>query len=465
MRKENRRIGEDDMFEEEIKHHDVLFSGSSLEIGKIHWYIQKANTEMENLQYVKQEKDGFKDVMEEVLTSFGEEVGVDEIHWWVFKKETKMKELLDRTNNVLVSAQKLKEDSLSLKNMVAPKSYEGIVGRIKEFTERDAKEIHALHDYVVWLHSRDILAPIILFTPRVWGTTRLSDRMVQITANSIEEDQQMVERCVEKALGLRGRFSYTIEEAHNSIMADIYDSLDPEEEWPTSDPVSRETLLVQTAHKVFDELATYFEFIRNSLKNIALEIEKYNDQARLLYNESFWSQFVTKALADSRVETQLWDFKTTLEMWHCPKEKKQEFEVAFAEQVSSYANSSGGALIIGITNEPPRKVVGIQNLENKMKSAKSVLDRCTSGNAGFVHFQQIRLKDESGQERDCLVIAIAQTKNVIQVKDQHGKFSCPTRQATGLHRGTYDEVLQSKTSVLYDNYNFVRNLKVFLDGR
>jgi len=300
------------MFEEEIKLHEALFSGSSLEIGKIHWCIQKADTEMESRSYIRQEKEGFKDIMNDVVTPFGEEVGVDEIHWWVFKKETKMKELLDRTNNVLVSAQKLKEDSVSLKNMVAPESYEGIVGRIKEFTERDAKEIHELCDYVVWLHSKDVLAPIILFTFRVWGSTRLSDRMVQITANSIEEDQQTVKRCVEKALGLRGRFSYTIGEVHNSIMADIYDSIGPEGEWPTSDPVSKEMLLAQTSHKIFDEIATYFEFIRNSLRNVILEIEKYNDQARLLYNESFWGQFVTKAMADDRVETQLWDLRTHL---------------------------------------------------------------------------------------------------------------------------------------------------------
>lgn len=453
------------MFEEEVKQHETLFSGSSLEIGKIHWYIQKADNEMGNRCFIKQEKGAIREIMRDVLTPFGDEVGLDEIHWWVFKKEPKMEELLERTNTVLTSVQKLKEDSVSMKNKVAPESYADLVGRIKKFTERDGKEIHALHDYVVWLFSRDILAPIILFTPRVWGTTRLSDRMVQIRANSIEEDQQTVRKCAELALGLRGRFSHTIGEVHNDIAAEIYDSIDPEGPWPSSDPVSERTLLVQTSHKVLDELATYFEFIRDSMRNIILEIGKYNDQTRLLYNESFWSRFVTKAMAGNRVETQLWDFKNTLEMWQCKEEKKHEFEVAFSEQVSSYANSSGGVLIIGITNEHPRKVVGIQELESKMKFTKSVLDRCTGGNAGFVHFQQIRLKDEAGQERDCLVIAIAQTKKVIQVKDQQGKFSCPTRQATGLHRSEYDEVLQSKASVLYDNYNFLSGLNAFLDGR
>jgi hypothetical protein len=288
--------------------------------------------------------------------------------------------------------------------------------------------------------------------------------MVQVTAESIEQDEKTVERCVEKAFGLRGKFGHTIAEVHSSIAADIYDSIDPEDEWPTSDPVSEKTLLTQTSHKVFGELATYFEFIRNSLRNIVLEVEMNNDQARLLYNESFWSRFVTKAMTDNRVETQLWDFKSALEMWHC-KEGKPEFEVAFSEQASSYANSNGGVLMIGITNETPRKVVGIEDLENKMKFTKSALDRCTGGNAGFVHFQQTRLKDESGQERDCLVIAIAQTKKVVQVKDQQGRFSCPTRQATGLHRSEYNEVLQSKASVLYDNYNFLSGLSAFLDGK
>ena len=75
------------------------------------------------------------------------------------------------------------------------------------------------------------------------------------------------------------------------------------------------------------------------------------------------------------------------------------------------------------------------------------------------------MKDEAGNHRNCLVIVIAQTKGVISVKDNIGKFSCPIRLETGLSRRDYDELAKSKTHVLHDNYDFMLNLKTFLhDG-
>ena len=73
----------------------MLFSGASLELGKIHWYIQKADTEMN-------------------------EVGFDEIHWWVFKKETNVEKLLKKSEEALKSVQKSKEDSFELKTLTLP---------------------------------------------------------------------------------------------------------------------------------------------------------------------------------------------------------------------------------------------------------------------------------------------------------------------------------------------------------
>jgi len=92
-----------------------------------------------------------------------------------------------------------------------------LIRKIKEFTESHREEIRALYDYVVWLHEKDLLAPCILFTYRIWGSTRLSDRMVEITANTIDEDQKMVKICTEVALGLRMRGKYTIENVYLDI--------------------------------------------------------------------------------------------------------------------------------------------------------------------------------------------------------------------------------------------------------
>ena len=71
---------------EEINHDD-LFSGSSLILGKIHWYIQKADTEMDKKMQVQPDKSKAFDFKPITLTDFGKDVGYDYIYWWIFQKE------------------------------------------------------------------------------------------------------------------------------------------------------------------------------------------------------------------------------------------------------------------------------------------------------------------------------------------------------------------------------------------
>ena len=40
----------------------------------------------------------------------------------------------------------------------------------KAFAEQHRSEVYALHDYVMWLANRHLMAPRILFTYRVWGS-------------------------------------------------------------------------------------------------------------------------------------------------------------------------------------------------------------------------------------------------------------------------------------------------------
>ena len=422
--------------------HDELFSGSSLEIGKIHWYIQKADSGINFF--------GHKD-------NYGKDVGYDNIHWWIFKKETEIEELSRKTKNTLRYVQKLKEDSFLLKEKHYSESYPDLVKRIKEFTESHKEEIHTLYDYVVWLNKKDVLAPSMLFTYRVWGSTRLSDRTVIIPVNEIDEDLERIKRCTEVALGLRDGSRYTLEYVYFDICSDLADSIDPE--FQSSISVSDEDVLVRTSYKIRDELAEYFEFIRQSLRNILIDIEKYNAQINLLYHEPFWQSFVKKAV-DIIVENQLWDFKETFEMWHMKNREKEDAEIKVCEQIAAFANERGGVLIVGITNRTPRKIKGIEDLENKLKFTKSIIKRYINYSNDFVHFQHIALKDDGGIDRNCLIIAIAQTKGVISVKDNSGRFSCPIRSETGLDRVDYEKIKKSKIFIQYDNYDFILNLPV-----
>jgi len=448
--------------QEEIKHHKQLYSGASLEMGKIHWLIQKADTEMRRKSII--EREGKFDSIEQELTPFGEEVGCDEIHWWVFEKEAQIEELLEQTESILNSVQKLKEDSFSLKEGYFPESYAELITGIRNFMENHKKEIDDLYNYISWLYGKDILAPCMLFTYRVWGSTRLFDRMIEITSNTIDEDLQTVRKCTELALGLRKNLGYTIELVYSDIWDSIAESADDEYQGPILVPKQR--LLDQTSREVLNEFATYFEFLRQSLRNIILEINRYNSPNELLYRESFWKSFTRKAMSKDRIENQLWDFKKTLEMWHVTQGgEKEKFEVGFCEQVAGFANVRGGVLIIGITDSPPRRIVGIQNLENKLKFTKSVLNRYIDHTIDFIHLQPIILNDDLSQNKICLIIAIAQTKDGIPVKDEKGRFSYPERLETGLHRTSYEKIRKSKASVAHGNYDFISNLYSFLHDR
>jgi len=453
------KAGSEKMFEDKIKHHDELFFGPSYEVGKIHWYILKADTEMDRICWVKGEKrTGLPE-----KTEFGKEAMPDEIHWWVFKKEKDVQELLRRTQSTLKSVQKIKEDSLLLKERFYPESYINLIKKLKEFTELHSEEIRDLYNYVTWLHQKDVLAPRILFTYRVWGSTRLSERILKITANNIDEDRLMVKRCTEIALGLRLRIGNTLEYVYLDILHDIYESTDPEYQGPISVPNQR--LLVQSSHKILDEFATYFEFLRQSLRNIILEIMRYNAHTQLLNRESFWRSFITKVMSQNKLETQLWDFKTSLEMWHRRHREKEEAKFRFCEQIAAFANTDGGVLIVGISDKPPRKIVGVKDLENKIKFTKQTIQGHINYDTDFTNFQQIVIKDENGKEKRCLKIAIAQTKDVIGVRDKSGKFSYSIRLETGLDRSDYDKIKYSKTNTSNDNYNFLIYLEDFLYDR
>ena len=434
------------MSTDEIKIHEILFDGSSLQMGKIHWYILRASNEMYERQYVEKGET-------RVSTAFAKEVAQDETHWWVFKKETDIDEFQKKTHNLLEQVQKLKEDSLSIKNKFVPESYDELVYNLKEFASQHSVEINALYDYVVWLFNRDVLAPSILFSYRVWGSTRRSVRIIRVIGNSPEQDENNVKTCIEIIFGLRDRMCWSIYTIYNDMASDIADSYDPEDR-PSSISVDKRALLTRTSYHVLGEFAAYFEFIRQSLRNIMLEVDQYMTEARLLYDESFWIRFTLKAMADGRVETQLWDFKNTLEMWHCASEKKIAAEIEFAEDVAGFANANGGLLIIGISDKLPRKIIGITNIEEKINSINPILSRYVQNNMPL-HLQQIRLKDENGKDCDCLIIVVAQTKNVIEVKNQQGWSSYPLRVGAAKTKGKLEWIRQSKAGIFHHNYNFV----------
>jgi hypothetical protein len=243
------------------------------------------------------------------------------------------------------------------------------------------------------------------------------------------------------------------------LASDIADSIDPEYQEVVTVPWT--TVVSRTCYEVLDELAMYFELIRQSLRNIVVEITKRNEPILLLSRDSFWVSFVTKAMARP-VEGQLWDFKVALDMWQVIGRDRAQAKVKFCRQAAGFANAHGGVLIIGITDEFPRRILGIDDLENKLKFTKEVIRAHIDQWYEIVHFHPLVMRNEMGIERQCLIIAIMETKEVIRVRLVDGTFSYPIRLETGLAESDYHELARSKGSGMEDNYDFIMDLNSLL---
>jgi len=207
--------------------------------------------------------------------------------------------------------------------MEEPGSYEELLATLRGFAEAHSIHINVLYDYVEWLYRRDKLAPAILFTYKVWGSTRMGDRTISLTKAAEtpeEESADILNKLTEIVLGVSDRVFRKVDRAHLELGYEIYESVAGSEEGEEVEivvPVER--VLRRTTRMISDECVTYFSFLRDSLRDILNEIGKREYRENLISSDAFWRSFVSKAITSGKVETQLWDFKQTLTMWHMPK--------------------------------------------------------------------------------------------------------------------------------------------------
>jgi predicted HTH transcriptional regulator len=140
--------------------------------------------------------------------------------------------------------------------------------------------------------------------------------------------------------------------------------------------------------------------------------------------------------------------------------EKSKAKVEFAEDVAAFANSKGGALIIGASNTPV-EIDGIGNkleAEGRLKNTPQVLDERVQYSNDVFYFKPVIIKDKNGDDKLCLVIVIVQNKEVVAVKCEYNRYSYPVRKETGLDRISCKEVAKQKKNVKNDNFDFMQEL-------
>jgi hypothetical protein len=443
--------------------HDAVFCPETCRLGEILWHLLKADKMMEEKCYRRVKEGRF--VRYESTTEFGKEVGRDEIHWWIFEKENDLDSLRARSQSALRAAEHLKADATEL-NAMSQKSYGALLMALRQFTETHHADIENIHDYLVWLRQRDLLAPCILFTYRVWGSTRRGIRSLDLRGdNPQDENQETTHALTEIALGLRvGMGWFAFDRALIDVGSEIYDS-DPYQGDEQGDEITipEDQVVARASWRVLAEFAVFFEFIRNSLRNVLLDIEKCISQRNLMHSDAFWRRFVLAAVQTKKTETQLWDFKETLTAWHAKGEAKNQAKVTFAEDVASFANAEGGVLIVGVNNN--REIVGIgsgSEAESRLKFARDILAERLDYPREVVSFYQVIVPNGSGGEGACLVITVVKTIEAVGVGDGAGQFTYPVRRETGISRESRRDIDSAKQHLKSDSHDFMEKLEQFV---
>jgi hypothetical protein len=333
---------------------------------------------------------------------------------------------------------------------------------LRRFAEEHATEISTLRDYVLWLATRDVLAPKILFTYRVWGSTRMGDREPRFNLGE-RPYKDDIKRLTEIVLGLTSSIGLTVYfKAEYEIGADMYEMAEG-----TDFEIPVVKIVRRASGMAFDKCAEYFEFIRDSLRNILLDIDKFVEQRDFVNDDYFWREFIKKVTQTAKAEPLLWDCKETLTMWHVTKEpERTSAKVTFCEDVASFANARGGVLIIGVTDK--REIVGIgsgRELENKLKFAAEVLAKHLEYPREICRLRQIIVPGKDGADKVCLVVVVAAACEPVGVNDGAGRYTYPVRRETGLTRVGRDEILGPRIHVKSDNYDFLRELYQFVHGK
>ncbi len=422
--------------------------------GALHLEIVRATNQMQSAKFGEMPTHGQARL--NVQTAFGREVGGDEIAWWVNRSAADLEQFTAATAKALDALQRLMQDSRTLRREYEATTYEQLIEDLRRFCDEHREDIEIFAAFVEWLGHRHPMAPSILFTYRVWGNTRIGDRSFA-TPDGVAETDDVLLKSAEYPLGLRGRLMLTAREVELEISAAIADSVDPE--YGAGAGIIQYDLIRQrVALEVLTRFVTYFEQLRDSCREILGEANKQAVLESLLDDEGFWCALIADVIARDPIETQWWDLKETLEMWHAKGDARQDAETHFVERAAAFANAEGGVFLIGVSDKP-RLMKGVSDAENKIKHLMSVFDARTNLPSSSIRVAAVRCADPAGALVTCVVVAVARTPLPVYVSDKQNRFTYPVRRGPGLERradGPLREIKSKQPQV--QDWEFLRHL-------
>ncbi len=195
-------------------------------------------------------------------------------------------------------------------------------------------------------------------------------------------------------------------------------------------------------------------------KDLALNLAQYEESNKILTDSEFWRKFVLKSMKEEKYETELWDFKEFIEIWKVtdPQVKRKK-KIEFCGHIAAFANNKGGVLIIGISDKTPREFNNLDDIEDKMNELDDLIIKILDYPRKFVSIKPIKFSFKESEEKECIIIIIAQTQDIVAVKDDYGTYSYFYRITSGKQLRAPREIKEMKVGISRDNFNFLNYLK------
>lgn len=370
--------------------------------------------------------------------------------WWVQRKETKLDELALQTERALASAQRIVEQ-LREEPLHHPRytfsTYSVILHTVAMFAEQTRADSQQIVNYLEWLEQRDPLAPLVLFSYDVWGTTVRNRKRV-------EGHELTVERASEIALGLSYKGS---SDWAWHVLLEVWEDCNEYVE-TVSDLVKLQgaALGLRIAYKVHEELSYFVTYLRQSLRMIMTEIDSRKRLEDRMVSDDVWGRFLRRVIDERRVETALWDVKRQLPFWGVADKSRKRTKVdAFLSKVASFANNRGGLIFVGIGDN--REIVGVDDIENKISHIHQMTRHrfLETRDEALIECREIRLQDLDGDERPCLLILIRQSRRPIA---ERSSKTVPYREGPGTIERSREDVEAQKRQVKQSNFDFITDL-------
>lgn len=426
-----------------------MYNDQARRLGLVHWYLLRSVAE-EEARRPNLSPEGTVHIGDLFARVVASKYQPPDINWWVHTQEKDPPELLRRVTNVLSPAKRIEKAAEDQMDEAAKPPLD-LHEFANAFSEVHRDDIEQIAEFVAWLASRDVLAPGILFRGAVWTDSRRAERIVEIPQSLTD---QAVERCADIVFGLFINGDDTEVHVRGELQADIYESGWEHDEEPEVDEaeVSR-----RTRAQALREFSHYCFALRRSLLQLQNEILRIVPPTELLHNQHFWRTFIQAARKS--VEKQTWDFKQSLDFWHAPSEKRDAAQFKFVNQAAAFANADGGVFIVGFRDDD-RALVGVDELEDRMKATADVVQRLAPGLGGRIVMEPITFPP-AAQLPPALVIVIPQTKDVIAVRDTSGRYSYPQRMQTGLVQQSPELLSAQKLPLTTDNFEFLSKLRLW----